>query len=115
MIGMTEADFETHLADLYGRPTGATDPVVLARAIVTAVEREERRRALLLSAGAGVGLAIAAAVVAGLGVLGPATEAWLALSAGAAAEAPFSWIFAAMLAGSAVAAMGLARTERGGA
>ena len=110
---MTEADFETHLADLYGRPTGSTDPVVLARAIVAAVEREERRRALLLSGGAGVGLAIGGAVVAGLGVLGPVTDAWRALSAGAAAEAPFSWIFAALLSGSAVAAMGLARGERG--
>ena len=52
-------------------------------------------------------------MVAGLGVLGPVTDAWRALSAGAAAEAPFSWIFAALLSGSAVAAMGLARGERG--
>lgn len=110
---MTEADFETHLADLYGRPTGATDPVVLARTIVAAIEREDRRRALLLSAGAGVGLAIGGVVVAGLGVLGPVTHVLRAVSAGAAADAPLGWIVAAMLAGSAVAAMGLARGERG--
>jgi hypothetical protein len=68
MWDMTDDPFEGELSGLFLKPTGEADPALLRLQVLERMEREDRRRRIVITAAAGLGAAIAAAAASsGLG------------------------------------------------
>ena len=64
MWDMSSDPFENELSRLFLKPSGEADPVRLKLMVLERLQREDRRRGVVITAAAGVGVAIAAGALA---------------------------------------------------